>query len=274
MDQISGRRDYIQRRVGEVIMFEVQIDKEFIVYQEGTSDGTQIKYKKDGYWYKLDSQGHEGLCEYLCSKLLEYSDLDPDEYVPYEQGIINSINGCRSRSFLREEDEELVTVYRLYYNEFGRDLAKVLSNFDSMEERIDYTVRFVLNSTGMDIFDYFRKIFTLDMIVLNEDRHVNNLALISTSNGFKPAPIFDNGKSLLTANVSVKQNLDISENVKRVIARPFSGLHKMMFDHFGKGFSIDYGKAIKWLTSEPESMERDVLLYQLENYRDIIAEDQ
>lgn len=33
-------------------MFKEEIGNEFIVIQEGTSEGTQIKYRKDGFWYK------------------------------------------------------------------------------------------------------------------------------------------------------------------------------------------------------------------------------
>lgn len=41
-------------------MFCENIESQYIVMQEGTSEGTQIKYKKDGYWYKKDSRGKEG----------------------------------------------------------------------------------------------------------------------------------------------------------------------------------------------------------------------
>ena len=39
-------------------MFKEEIGNEFIVIQEGTSEGTQIKYRKDGFWYKKDNRGH------------------------------------------------------------------------------------------------------------------------------------------------------------------------------------------------------------------------
>ena len=245
-------------------MFDVKIDEGYIVQQSGTSEGTQIKYKKDNYWYKLDNKGSEGLCEYLASKLLTFTDLKPSEYIIYEQGHINGRYGCRSLDYLDEKDE-FVTIYRLYYNEFGKNLAKVCSGFDTMEERIRYVVKYVLESTNVDISDYLRKIITLDYLILNEDRHFNNLALICGDNGFKCAPIFDNGMSLLTANQSVNWNFGIEENVKRVVARQFSGSHKKMFEYFGKGFELDSNSALKWLQAEPQSIERDVLIYQLNN---------
>ncbi len=143
----------------------------------------------------------------------------------YEYGTINGQPGCRSENFLNK-DEELVTLYRLYFNEYGKDLSQVINGMDEMEERIDYVIRFVQESCGIDIFEYLRKILTVDMIILNEDRHLNNLALIFDGNAFKPAPIFDNGLSLLTGNQSVNWKNPVSENVKCVIARPFSGFYE------------------------------------------------
>ena len=37
----------------------------------GTSDGTQIKYYKDNYWYKINSMGGEDEAEYLASGILK-----------------------------------------------------------------------------------------------------------------------------------------------------------------------------------------------------------
>lgn len=248
-------------------MFQERIEDAYIVTQMGTSEGTQIKYKKDDYWYKKDSRGKEGLTEYLVSKLLTFSDLEDSEYILYEPGYINDVSGCRSENFLGEE-EELVTFYRLYYNEFGRDLSQVLAGMDSMEERIEYVLRFIEQSCGLDVSGYLRKIIMLDMLVLNEDRHLNNLAVIFKEDHFICAPIFDNGVSLLTANQSVNWNFSIEENVKRVIARPFSGSHERMYEYFGKGFSLDCQAAFKWLDKEPESREKEVLEYQLRRYEE------
>lgn len=245
-------------------MFKVELDNEYIIHDEGTSEGTQIKYKKDGFWYKLDRDGHEGRVEYLASKLLSFSDLKDYEYIIYEQGLINGKTGCRSADYLKQ-GENFITLYRLYYNEFGKNLAEVLAGLDSVEDRIKYVVNYVKDSTGLDIRDYLSKVITLDRIILNEDRHVNNLAIIWTDEGYKTAPIFDNGRSLLTANVSVNWNFDISENVKRVVAKPFSGSHESMYEYLGKGFEINIEEALKWLESEEPSKERDVLIYQLKN---------
>ena len=224
-------------------MFHEEIGREFIIMQEGTSEGTQIKYRKEGYWYKKDNHGHEGLAEYLVSRLLDFSSLQPSEYIRYEAGTINGSGGCRSRNFLRD-GEELITFYRLYYNETGRNLVSVVNAMDSMEDRMEYVIEFIRQSCKLDIRDYLRKILTLDMIVLNEDRHFNNLAVIMKDDAFCPAPIFDNGISLLTANKSVNRKIPLEENVKRVAARPFSGSHEKMVRYLGAGFTLDWSSAL------------------------------
>ena len=250
-------------------MFYENIENQYIVMQEGTSEGTQIKYKKDGYWYKKDSRGNEGLTEYLVSELMRYTSLKGDEYIKYENGIINGVSGCRSKNFLKK-DQELITFYRLYYNEMGKNLAAVLNNMERMEERIEYVLDFIKQSCRIDIRDYLKKVLTLDMLVLNEDRHLNNLAIIMENDSFYPSPIFDNGVSLLTANQSVNWNLSIEENVKRVTARPFSGSHEKMVNYLGIGFEMNCTEALARLESEPQSRERDVLIYQIHRYRHLL----
>lgn len=214
---------------------------------------------------KTGRQGREGLVEYLVSGLLSFSDLDTSEYVSYERGTINGCPGCRSEDFLKE-GEELVTFYRLYYNESGKNLSKVVASMENMEERIEYVTDFLWQSCGVDVTDYLKKIFTLDMLTLNEDRHLNNMAVLFRNDRFTAAPIFDNGVSLLTANQSVNWNFSMEENVRRVVARPFSGSHEQMFRHFGAGFHLDIHAASKWLEKEEVSIERDVLLNQLKRY--------
>ena len=249
-------------------MFDEQIGREYMVFQSGSSEGAQVKYRKGPYWYKKDNQGREGLAEYLASGLLRFSDLEPDEYVIYEQGLINGKPGCRSRDFLGKEDS-IVTFYRLYYNEFGRNLSEVIAGMDTMEERIEYVLRFIRRTCGIDVRDYLKKVLTLDMLILNEDRHLNNLAVVYRENGFAPAPIFDNGVSLLTANRSVNWNFPVEENVKRVIARPFAGSHEKMAAYLGTGFQLDLDGCRRWLRQEEDSREKEVLLHQLKRYEEL-----
>lgn len=243
-------------------MFRENISEKYLVQMSGTSEGSQRKYFKDGYWYKEDHSGCEGLAEYLVSRLLTFSDLPESDYVLYEQGFINDKAGCRSRDFLQDGDE-LLTLYRLYYNEFGQDLSAVINKMNDVQMRIEYTLKFVRECCGIDITEYLARVITLDRITLNEDRHLNNLAVIFNGEGYRPAPIFDNGVSLLTANRSVNWHFPIEENVKRVVARPFSGSFDAMYQCLGNAITFRVKDALEWLSTEPQSTEKDVLQYQL-----------
>lgn len=64
-------------------MFDVIINDDNIVNIDGTSEGTQIKFYIDDWWYKTDICD-EGIVEYLVSKMLTFSNLDKNEFIMYE----------------------------------------------------------------------------------------------------------------------------------------------------------------------------------------------
>ena len=177
---------------------KITIENRYAITDKGTSDGTQIKYFKDNMWYKLDRYGGEGEAEELASIILKLSSYPQKKYVTYNRLLINGQSGCVSKNFLRK-DEQFVTLYRLYMNITGRDLAAVTQKMD-YDDAIEFVLEFVLNSTEVDLREYLADIFTLDELILNDDRHFNNLGLLFDGMSFKPAPIFDNGKSLLVGN--------------------------------------------------------------------------
>lgn len=244
-------------------MFDVEIDSKYIVTDSGTSDGTQIKYFHEGYWYKLDRYGGESNAERIAYLIEKNSTLDADEYVEYEQGVVNGIKACRSRSFLRE-DESFITFYRLYFNMYGKNLAEVLSRKEP-EERAEYVVDFLKDSTGLDVTRYLANTLAIDRIILNEDRHYNNLGIIVNDSGYRVAPIFDNGKSLLVGNVSCTRFDSLEVKIKKVVARPFSGSHEWQYNYFKRYTDISFDKEviIREISLLPEADEKEVALYQV-----------
>ena len=97
--QFEGERLFWKDVARATDMFDVKIGKEFLVDTDGTSDGTQLKYFHDGFWYKEDSAEREGIVEYYVSRLLSFSTLPEKEYVEYEYGKINGKDGCRKQEF-------------------------------------------------------------------------------------------------------------------------------------------------------------------------------
>ena len=200
---------------------EITLDEKYLITDGGTSDGTQIKYFKRGKWYKQDRWGGEGEAEELASELLKRSTLRPEDFVNYSRVRINGIDGCVSDNFLAK-NEEFITFYRLYLNTTGNDLSAVTARMD-YDDAIDYVINYIYTIAGVDISSYLADIFALDELILNEDRHFNNIGLIYNGECFRPAPIFDNGKSFFVGNKSFDPCADFSSNRKKAYARAFSG---------------------------------------------------
>ena len=177
---------------------EFILDGSFLVRTSGTSDGTQDKYCKDGLWFKVDRYGGEGLAETAASIILKYCSLADNDFVLYEPCLINGKEGCFCKDFLNK-DEDFITIYRLFKNINGRDLATVCSKMD-YDDAIEYVLSFMKQQTGLDLHEYLANTFELDRLILNEDRHFNNLGIIYNGTQFRPAPIFDNGKSFFIGN--------------------------------------------------------------------------
>ncbi|MBP8969146.1 MAG: hypothetical protein KBG42_07685 [Lachnospiraceae bacterium] len=200
---------------------DISLDGRYLITDNGTSDGTQIKYFVNNKWYKIDRYGGEGVCEELVSHILKLSNFDPDEYVSYESIRINGEDGCVSNNFLNENDS-FITLYRLHFNIYGTDPALVTSKMD-YDDAIEYILNFVKANTKVDISTYLANTFVLDALILNEDRHFNNLGLIYDGTEFRPAPIFDNGKSLFIGNKNYDPQKNMSENKNKAFAKAFSG---------------------------------------------------
>lgn len=246
-------------------MFHINISEDYLVLDGGSSDGIQIKYFNNGYWYKTDAFGQEGMIEYLVSGILQYSSLRTDEYVKYEFGTINHQLGCRSKNFLKK-DSVFITFQRLHKNVTGKGMNEAVNQIDSLDKKVDYVITFIKNVCGIDVTKYLQKTFTLDYLILNEDRHFNNLGLIMRSDEtYYTAPIFDNGKSLFCGNFSVKDNLSLEENFKRVVCQPFGYNHKKIYEFFGKGFNLDMISAVSWLEKQTQTKERDLLICRIKN---------
>lgn len=168
-----------------------------------SSKGNQLKWENKGYWYKADYTGYEGLAEYMISQLLRRSTLLQEEYVLYELEEIkyksSVYNGAKSLNFLKD-DWQIITLERLFKNFFGESLYKSIYKIEKTEDRMIFLVSQVERMTGLKHFGiYMNKLFTLDAMFLNEDRHTHNIAVLMNGTGeFCYCPIFDNGAGLLS----------------------------------------------------------------------------
>jgi len=241
------------------------IEDEHLVRDKSSSDGAQIKYFMDNQWYKVDYYGGEGEAEFLSSLLLSCTNLSCDKYVKYEKAMINNEMGCVSHDFRKSVDEEFITLYRLYKNVNGRDLATVTSRMD-YDDAIKYVIGFVKNQVGLDITNYLVNTFWLDSIILNTDRHFNNYGIIMCEDEYREAPIFDNGKSLFTGLNIDAVNTSMSELVKKTYSKAFSPNYKLNYNFLKEycNINLDKDKLYNKLEDHENTLQKKVLIHQIE----------
>ena len=246
----------------------IDFDKEMAnLVSYATSKGNLPKWHINNYWYKTDAFGYESLSECLISDLLKYSNIY--EYVEYE--ILKCIyngekkNFSKSENFLRENDN-LITFYRLYFIETGKELSKEIYNYSDIGDRIRFVVEEIEQcSKCKKIGQILTSILEMDMLFLNEDRHFNNFALIRDTNNkrFRMAPVFDNGLCFLSDLNEYKMENDIYKNIDKVKGKPFS----TSLEEQCEAAEALYGTILKF-----NFTKRDVDS-ELEKYKDYYSEE-
>ena len=195
---------------------------------ETSSKGNQEKWKDGGRWYKLDQFGYEGLAETVISRLLEYSSMEADtpfRFVRYRMERMNvhgrDRNGCSSADFLRP-GESIVTLSHLFKRE-GRPLKDSLARLPSDKKRIAWLGEETAALTGLERFpQYLTLLFEVDALFLNDDRHLNNIAVLEKAGRFDYCPIFDNGAGLLSNVQTASMDIAPAALIRSAKARPFN----------------------------------------------------
>lgn len=192
-----------------------------------SSKGNQLKCKTNNRWYKADYLGYEGVAEYLSSYICQHSNIQ--DYVSYSLANITipdiqkTFKGCSSENFLRE-GEELITADKLLSKYISKDFAERYKKL-SLKQFILSFVNDIENITQIDSFGAdLTKMLELDMFILNDDRHFNNIAFIRDNSGsYRFAPIFDNGGAFLTdTTYDYPMGKSIYGLISNVKAKPFS----------------------------------------------------
>ncbi len=168
-----------------------------------SSKGNQLKWCRDGIWYKADYAGYEGLSEYVISHLLKKSSLSDEEFLVYDLEKIRYknayMNGVSSNDMLYDS-WQIITLERLFLNVYGRGLNSMIYSEGDAEKRLPLIVNQTERITGIrDFGSYMGKMLAIDTLFLNEDRHTHNIAIFADSNGrYTFCPIFDQGAGLLS----------------------------------------------------------------------------
>lgn len=247
-----------------VELFEQQLKQ----LDRHSSKGNQLKWENDGVWYKADYTGYEGLAEYVVSRLLAYSDLKKEEYVSYDIERIKYRNqiflGAKSENLL-DEGWQIITLERLFKNQFNQSLYTALWQIPDVKERVLFLCEQTERITGIENFGpYLTKLFTIDAFFKNEDRHTHNIAiLMNKKEEYKICPIFDNGAALLSDTmIDYPIGEDIYELLDEVRAKTVS----MDFDEQLDAAEELFGQQIKFhfTKKDVDAILEDASLYDKE----------
>ena len=274
----------------EVKVSEIYVDLSNRFKLQATTKGNQIKWFKGNRWIKADSMGYESIAEYLISLLEGY--IKNFDYVKYDlctvretgTGNMRKYNCCVSDNFLTG-NEYIVSAQRMIYSMLGTDKAKHLMIYTTGLDLLAHTIDIchkVTNLSVTSIMRYFANICRLDALTLNEDRHLNNIAFVYNGQGYRFAPIFDNGMGLLADLQTFPLNRGIAVSMEAVRARPFSGdfiEQALYFSDFSL-LKIEYNsfrekvQSLKLPEREKEfNRARDVLLRRLESTKGVVWDE-
>ncbi|NDO18152.1 hypothetical protein FMM68_00500 [Lachnospiraceae bacterium MD329] len=198
---------------------------------ETSSKGNQEKWfdAETNQWYKLDQFGYEALSETIISILLEKSNIEKDTpftFVRYEPVRVVVHNrertGCVSDNFLKE-GQSVITINHLLSRVLGCSLKDKLLSLTSDKKRIAYLAEATKDYTGLDYFgEYLTLLFEIDSLFLNDDRHLNNIAVIKSGGKYDYCPIFDNGAGLISDTRLSPMDIEPKALISSLRARPFN----------------------------------------------------
>ena len=196
---------------------------------ETSSKGNQEKWRDGESWYKLDQFGYEALSETLISTLLERSGIEtgtPFTFVRYRMERVQ-VHGhqrtvCVSPNFLMP-GQALITVNRLLSNSLGIPLKEKLARLSSDKKRVAFLAKATAEHTGLTDFPrYLTLLFEVDALFCNDDRHLNNIAVIEQRGSYSYCPIFDNGAGLLSNTQIAPMDISPAALISPLRARPFN----------------------------------------------------
>jgi hypothetical protein len=195
---------------------------------ETSSKGNQEKWFNNNRWYKLDNFGYEALSETVTSSLIEQTNIKDLAFthVSYRMEKLevhnNQRTGCSSENFLKP-NQSLITLAKLFRQCIGPNWQAKANKRNSIESRIKWIIEQTKELTKLERFDeYLTLIFELDMLFCNEDRHLNNIAVIQENNAFKYCPFFDFGAGLLSNIRDYPLDILPSTLLKQLKANPLN----------------------------------------------------
>lgn len=195
-----------------------------------TSKGNQEKWydKTTNQWYKLDCHGFESLAEAVASRLLrEFSNVQELGYEIANYTVERvKVHGYErvvsvSKNF-RESDESIVSAYKILNGVYGNNFAQEFNKRKNLQHRMEFLTKTIEEISGLQHFgEYLTLLFEIDALILNQDRHLNNIAVMRTAEKYRFCPIFDNGASFLLDYGIYPYEIETKALISQARALPF-----------------------------------------------------
>ena len=113
------------------------------------------------------------------------------------------------------------TLAELLRKGVGPDWQTAVNRLSNLQSRLAWLVEQVERLTGLDRFGtYLTLLFEVDMLFGNEDRHLNNIAVLRCGDGFDYCPIFDFGAGLLSNTRDYPMEIEPDALVRQLKAQP------------------------------------------------------
>lgn len=207
-----------------------------------SSKGDQSKWRIGDKWVKQNTRGYEGHAEVLASLVLAHSTLKETDYVKYYPCEIvlpdgDTSIGCYSHDFRGKLQE--VTLERLFEANFTSTDPILNDKSLSTSEKFEQIMQQVQTFTGLDVRVQIAQLLAFDALILNEDRHTNNILFLYNpiEKTWQLAPIFDNGLSLLSDEKDYTPGKPLTILKRKVKAKPFnSSFSKQLALYTGPAF--------------------------------------
>ena len=206
----------------------VTVTTEDRIETSSSSKGNQIKWHKDGRWVKADFMGYEGLAECFASWVARNTNIG--EFAPiadyFQCRVIEESTeyvSCYSNNFLAA-GETCITVQRLIDDVLGIEVVRKMSKMSTVE-KVKTVVDAITGATGLENFgSWLTCLFEFDSLILNEDRHLHNIAVIRSEQGaFRLMTLFDNGAAFCSdTRGDYPLSMTARVCIGRVKAKPFS----------------------------------------------------
>lgn len=185
-----------------------------------TSKGVQPKKVISNEFIKYDLNGYEGLSEIIAHRLLEQTNLAEYKHAIYYP---LKVEGCKSPCFA--EESEVVTLYRGLTRYYSMPLNEIIDTYLNTYDIVtfswyDFILDFIQIYFNYDARDFFSLLFEFDRLILNTDRHYNNLVFVQSAQKYLPV-VFDQGAAFCS-DKTLFSSEDVIADIKFALCKPFN----------------------------------------------------